>query len=297
MIKSLTVTNFQSHQKTKLQLHPGVNVIVGSSDSGKSALIRALNWVYSNRPSGESFRSHWGGTTRTKVVVDDGTVVLRKRGKGINYYKVAGTKLKAFGSNVPDLVSKALNLTHVNFQFQLDAHYLLSKSAGDVARALNDVVDLNVIDESLTKINGELRNKTTTLGSVRLHRSHLMEKRAAIPDLSSLEEAIVQLEREERQVAALEQRWQQLCEDVSSAVKLEKSLQQLQTMPSSKQVSELQQQAERLEEGMNEKRALLEEYESLQDSLSLTEGELKQAQRELKQQTPNECPLCGRRKL
>ena len=59
MIKQINIKNFQSHKSTQLKLDPGVNVIVGSSDSGKTAIIRAYLWVVDNRPLGNAFVSHW----------------------------------------------------------------------------------------------------------------------------------------------------------------------------------------------------------------------------------------------
>jgi len=57
LIRSLEIENFQSHELTKLDLHKGLNVIVGPSDQGKSALIRALRWLCYNEPKGTDFFS------------------------------------------------------------------------------------------------------------------------------------------------------------------------------------------------------------------------------------------------
>jgi len=64
MIKTLSIQNYQSHKDSTLEFDPGVNVIVGSTDSGKTAIIRALRWLIWNRPNGDSFRSTWGGDTK-----------------------------------------------------------------------------------------------------------------------------------------------------------------------------------------------------------------------------------------
>ena len=57
MIKNLLLKNFQSHIDSKIEFDSGFNVICGSSDSGKSALLRALMWVIANRPSGDSIKN------------------------------------------------------------------------------------------------------------------------------------------------------------------------------------------------------------------------------------------------
>ena len=49
-VRRITLENFQSHKHTEMEFGPELNVIVGPSDSGKSAIIRALKWVMYNEP-------------------------------------------------------------------------------------------------------------------------------------------------------------------------------------------------------------------------------------------------------
>ena len=51
-IKKIIIDNFQSHEHTEIEFGPGLNVIVGPSDYGKSAVVRALRWVLYNEPRG-----------------------------------------------------------------------------------------------------------------------------------------------------------------------------------------------------------------------------------------------------
>jgi exonuclease SbcC len=71
MIDSLSIQNFQSHEKTELEFDEGINIIIGQSDSGKSAILRALNWVVNNKPNGEAFKSNWGGDTKVKIIIEE----------------------------------------------------------------------------------------------------------------------------------------------------------------------------------------------------------------------------------
>jgi exonuclease SbcC len=52
MIKSIKIQNFETHIKTHLDLHPGVNVIVGESDEGKSGIIRSIKWNAKKQTAG-----------------------------------------------------------------------------------------------------------------------------------------------------------------------------------------------------------------------------------------------------
>ena len=54
-IRRLVIDNFQSHEHTEVEFGSGLNVVVGPSDFGKSALVRALRWVLYNEPRGANF--------------------------------------------------------------------------------------------------------------------------------------------------------------------------------------------------------------------------------------------------
>ena len=56
MIDKIKIQNYQSHENTELELSPGINVIIGETDRGKTSILRALNWMFSNRPLGEGFK-------------------------------------------------------------------------------------------------------------------------------------------------------------------------------------------------------------------------------------------------
>ena len=115
MLKSLTVSNFQSHRKSELKFHPNVNVISGSSDVGKTAIIRALHWVIWNRPQGNAFRSNWGGDTEV-VLHTDKDCVTRLRTTKQNLYYLNDLEFNAIRTDVPDEIKQVLNVSEINLQ-------------------------------------------------------------------------------------------------------------------------------------------------------------------------------------
>lgn len=145
MLDTIKIENFQSHEDTVLELHPILNVIVGSSDSGKTAIVRAMRWLVFNRPIGDAFRSTWGGGTSVSVVIGGDTVSRIKRGSK-NLYCLNGEELLGFGQTVPEDVQKLLQLDSINFQGQLDTSFLLSQHPSEVARFFNGIVGLNIVD-------------------------------------------------------------------------------------------------------------------------------------------------------
>ena len=93
MISKIELKNIQSHKDTTIELDPGINIIVGSSNNGKSTIMRAINWVTYNRPLGiDTLASHWildkkgnlKDTMSASIFTDDGHSVTRKRTKDEN---------------------------------------------------------------------------------------------------------------------------------------------------------------------------------------------------------------------
>jgi DNA repair protein SbcC/Rad50 len=160
MLKSLHITNFQSHGKTELSFHEGTNVIIGQSDCGKTAVIRALRWIIWGRPTGDSIRSTWGGQTSVDLATE-GTTVIRTKDKTDTYVLAPANgkdvTFKAIGTSVPAEISSVLNINEINFQYQLDAPFLLSSTPGEVASHFNRVAHLEKIDQGTSNVNSAIR--------------------------------------------------------------------------------------------------------------------------------------------
>ena len=159
MIQTLHIQNFQRHKDTTLEFCPGVNVISGTSDVGKSSIIRALLWLLTNKPAGFDFRnwdSERGDKVVAKMCIDvEGTrhTVVRERSETINRYILDGEVFVAMKQGVPDEIADLLAVGAVNLQTQYTPHYLLSASAGEVARCINEACDLSIIDTTIRSIN------------------------------------------------------------------------------------------------------------------------------------------------
>ncbi len=156
-IYSLIIHNFYSHKHSEFKFSKGTNVLIGLSDSGKSSVLKALNWVFFNTPSGNSFQ-RWG-TTETWVEVvfwdnENKHTIRRELVKGKNvYYMDNYAPFKAFGTTVPEEIQKVLNINSVNVQSQISPHFLLSNTPGEVARHFNRVARLDEIDRATTNVN------------------------------------------------------------------------------------------------------------------------------------------------
>ena len=164
MFKKLLIRNFQSHKKTDVELDPGVNVIAGASDSGKSSMFRSLIWVINNRPPGDSIRN-WKCKKDDEVYVEiefgnePVSIAKNRIGKTSSYViedDVEAITYEAFKQDVPDEIRSALNMSEINIQSQHDSYFLLNDSPGEVARKLNELTGLDVIDRLFKFINGKI---------------------------------------------------------------------------------------------------------------------------------------------
>ena len=166
MVTKIEINNFQSHKNTVLDFDKGVNVICGESDNGKSAVIRAIRWVVENYPQGtDKINSTWNDDFKeplsVKLYTEKGYVerIRDKKRNGYNICKNGEEEivLDAIGKGVPKEVTEFLNVSDVNFQFQMDPPYLLSKTPGQASEYLNEIVHLDSIDKIMSIADSDKR--------------------------------------------------------------------------------------------------------------------------------------------
>lgn len=88
-ITQIVLDHYRTHERTTLKLHPGVNVLVGESDSGKSNVVRAVAALLENEPA-DRFIKH-GAKAGAVAIVRGGERVVQLR-KPSNDYVTEGAK-------------------------------------------------------------------------------------------------------------------------------------------------------------------------------------------------------------
>ncbi len=193
MIKSLSIKNFQSHLESTLHFSEGINVITGPSNNGKTAIIRALNWVISNRPQGLSFKSSFSNKKEScKVILQiNDKEIIREKSNSINQYQVGSSLLfDTIGNDVPTEVSYTINLSEVNISNQFDKHFLLMDSAGEVGRTINKIVKLDDIDELLANITSKISSTNKELEIKKIDLDKLEKDLEKFKDFESIEKLV-----------------------------------------------------------------------------------------------------------
>ena len=200
MIKKLKITNFQSHKNTTLNFDKGVNMIIGSSDCGKTAVIRALQWALWNRPGGDSFRSNWGGKTSVELTTVENDVITRIKDKSDNLYTCNEQIYRAFGTDIPEDIKKKLNINSINCQAQLDSPFLLTETPGEVAKQFNKIAHLEQIDKSLQNVEKWLRSIKRDSESNEKREKELNIELISFKHLQKFEIDIEVLEKDEKRL-------------------------------------------------------------------------------------------------
>lgn len=147
MLERLVVQNFQSLRDVDLELAP-FTVIVGRSNSGKSALRRALQGLVTNAPASGRLRK---GETELRVIVSTelGGEATWAKGSKVNAYVVDGVNITKPGAKAPEAVDKLLALSDINFAGQFDAPFLLMETPSAVANRLGKLTNVNLLFDGI----------------------------------------------------------------------------------------------------------------------------------------------------
>lgn len=195
MIKKIRVRQYQSHDDTEIELHPGFNVITGDSDSGKTAILRAVRWIMFNRPrSWEDFKP-WGNkkpVSEVELELDNG-IVTRKRSSTINSYETKGDDFQVVKDRVPEKVKQVLNMDNDNIERQHDTYFLLQDSPGEVATKLNEVAGLEIIDKVTDSIDSIVRSTMSSYSTKKEQVQVLTQSLKEYDYLPSVEELIIKI--------------------------------------------------------------------------------------------------------
>lgn len=290
MIQKILLRNFQGHTKKVVELDPSVTTIVGPSDRGKSSIIRGLQWVAKNRPTGDAIIQDGKDACAVAVFVDDHKV-SRRKGKGKNEYKIDDEVFKSFGTKVPAEVANLLNMGDINFQGQHDPSFWFSLSPPELSRRLNEIVNLQIMDEAMASVGSQLR-KATAVVSVCQDRLASQEV-----ELKRHKDA----PRMAKRFASIRKHWLSIEKDKLRVDRLRKALDELHIATARQaNLDRLSWAANQLMSQMSlakkrvEKADAIHTYLDMLDNVEEKVADAKKASEEERKLNKNKCPLCGR---
>lgn len=181
-VTRLLVENFQSHERSELRFGSGLNVIVGPSDNGKSALLRALRWALYNEPRGNEFVRAGARECRVTVTLSDGVTIVRELlltrsgAAGRNRYLLTLPEqetrvFEGFGTEVPAEVVRAHGMPQVvldadkrvvlSVATQLEGPFMMTETGSTRARAIGRLLGVHVVDAATRSTQRDLRSVRT----------------------------------------------------------------------------------------------------------------------------------------
>lgn len=213
-ITRLRIRDFQNHRDTDLMLTPGINLITGSSDAGKSAILRALNAVLHNDwPRGGSYVRRGAPHAEITVEYSDGTTVTRVKSGAHNSVTVTwppadGTEpviegevgrtpqertaqYEGFGTALPPEVLLALGSPPfgedgdgISYAEQLAPYFLVSLSANKLPRAISRLTGISEIEEAVDLLASDKREAKRKADD---HERRVRDLEARLEPFSTLE--------------------------------------------------------------------------------------------------------------
>jgi AAA domain-containing protein len=238
MIRRITLLNYMSHVRTVIEPAAGLTVLVGPNNSGKSAVVSALETLcYGSR--GSYMVRHDAKEAQVIVETDDGHVVSWKRQKNSVIYNIDGREVSRV---IPEDLHKVLRLPMVDagdndpfdihFASQKSPIFLLNESESRAALFFASSSDAAVLLEMQKRHRAKVADKK-------------QEKKRLEADLANLDSRLTTLEPAFILAGAMEdaqQKYDDLNQLAAKTESLENAHAQLET-----QMAEHQQNVERHE--------------------------------------------------
>lgn len=182
------IRDFRCIKDIKLSFKPGLNVLRGTSNSGKSSVFAAIKSCIYNIPGSKNVRSG-----QENYVVDinyNEHSVVYKKGKSGNSYIVDNEQYTKTGVSQLPAVAQALNIQDIimadekikiNFWNQMEYPFLLDKSPSQLYRFVSDSGE----DEALSvALKNMVKDRQATSVQLTLLEGKLQAEKDRVVDLS-----------------------------------------------------------------------------------------------------------------
>jgi len=216
MLKSVQIENYQSLKDVSLELAP-LTVVVGESNKGKSAAVRALAALAFNE-AGNEFIHRGEAYAAVTVELSSGNKVTWMKGKTGRYVVDEGTEgervFTKIGQSVPEEIQALLGIRTLDVDGtkltpqvsdQFDPPFLLRESAGKAARVLAKMTQLDVVVSAAAECNRDLKRARQRAADLDDQVTAKEEQLAAFAGLDEAQERLLAWETECEELLGVEQ--------------------------------------------------------------------------------------------
>ena len=172
-ITDIYINGFQSHEDTHIELTNGFNAIIGPSNSGKSAIIRDIEFVLFNTLNDSNFMTKGHDSFSSTIVFSNGKKVTRKRTKKENIYELSEpgketVVLTSFGKGpVKEVIEfhgiKPIKISgkeeFISVQSQHDKPFFLTDSPSEKAALVGAIAKTDAVDAAISDLRLDISRK------------------------------------------------------------------------------------------------------------------------------------------
>lgn len=183
------IENYQVIKEAELEFKPGINAIIGSTNNGKSAIIRAIRGAINNQ-GGNGFINYNADSCLVDIKFNGHNVIWKKTKKqGKSSYTIDGVVLKKIGQKQLEEVASIMNMPEIqvnndrhqiNFWRQLDKPFLVDKTPyqlfdfivksdeQEIIRALSEQTELSLkeINKHITSTSAAIDANTELINTL-----------------------------------------------------------------------------------------------------------------------------------
>lgn len=204
-IKTLTLENFQNHHHTVIDFDSNINLITGTSNGGKTAINRAMNFVLHDEFD-KGFVTLGSQFTTVTVELIDGRKFVRSKGPSKNVFTYYAPdeepqEFHNFGSKYTDAIKKLLGnsdivddsgLGSLAYLGQFTPPCLTSLSSTELPRFISRLIKLDYFDSCSKKMNSEANQVESKIKDDLTTLSELNDK---MKDYDNLDDKLIDLNR------------------------------------------------------------------------------------------------------
>lgn len=170
-IKNLILNNFQQWKTGLIKFKPGLNVIVGNTESGKSTLFRAISSILTGKMPEDYIRKN-EKDCQVKIEFDNNTYFRRFRSKKENIADANGVIFERVGKDLPFEYFKILGNTKIDFgskelslclYSQFEPHFFITLSDYDKSKLIGTICGIDIVDKLVDSINKDIRANNTNI--------------------------------------------------------------------------------------------------------------------------------------
>ena len=191
MLTKIDLINFQAHRRLTSDISP-ITVITGVSDSGKSAIVRALQWLLYNKGSVRDFLRHGASEVIVTAEIDGRTI---SRSSQHNSYTLDSIQSRVVGRGVPDDIITFLNVLPDNTQSQHDPFYWFNENGSGLVLKIEETFGLKLPAEWVHVCKQEQNQTQRDLKRHEQEEQDLSQEIAVLQQYEQAHDSIVRIDK------------------------------------------------------------------------------------------------------